>query len=526
LDYSAALKDVLRLSAPPKRPPLNKAFSDFELSSHLHKPLLRLVYLPLCLELCFLSVPDVPEHATCTFFVGGLMTMQEILSAILDEYRLKRSIQQGPKTASIQYIIRLPRSGEICRPDETLFAVLERCQLNGPPFHMEVTLSPQWLSKVGTVALGLTKSSPARANVRTAAWRPSSMFGLWSSPVSEEDGEGDVSATTVKPSPNGAMPTRSSPSTRLSTLFDNWMPAEGSPAAAASKRRTVSAPVPIADEVRPQSPPSLGLGITSEEVQDLAASHEDLDGRFEELIRELGIKESQQAAMRQLSDDRKRFLLQQQQSVQKNPPLRAQLTGPPAEASAFQNLKRFSLAAVGLETDSAASTYKGHSPASSISSMALSTITSPPPTASGWTSWFSAPNASKELQETPAWFVQQLQNAKHSPQALTKTLIGLRVRLATEQLGWIKDFVDTCAGVAAISELLKKNKSMEADDGLKLECVKCLRILLNTEVRVRITVMLAHAAIRSASHESWTTLNLLPTSPSASTPLLASYNLM
>ena len=64
--------------------------------------------------------------------------------------------------------------------------------------------------------------------------------------------------------------------------------------------------------------------------------------------------------------------------------------------------------------------------------------------------------------------------------------------MSTANLAWIEDFVTTESGMNVLSDLLsklvskggKRKKLSEVEDTVLLEVIKCLRALLNTEVRI------------------------------------------
>lgn len=73
---------------------------------------------------------------------------------------------------------------------------------------------------------------------------------------------------------------------------------------------------------------------------------------------------------------------------------------------------------------------------------------------------------------------------------LVKHLISLRVTLASAKLAWIQTFLDE-EGLQALEKLLQDETAkqpngslmLEMGDVVQMECVKCLRTLMNTEVR-------------------------------------------
>lgn len=276
---------------------------------------------------------------------------------------------------------------------------------------------------------------------------------------------------------------------------------------------------------------------------DLEAEDNDLEFQFEAMMNELGMKEAQRTAMRKLDEDRKRFLIAQQRQAAPgkmvHAPLRAVKTGISQRSSTIDHsarissvaldvshLKRFSLATLGWSAQTEA-TPRGermdplNSPAlseasslASSSAVSASAATESPPmpapllqTATGWTSWFSSGSPAKpaaasraqynglrvsEAQDTPAFYVSRMMAGKVSQTGLVKHLIALRVRLATAQVSWIQEFLDQ-KGLSAIESLLKQTTSLksgswkdasgELDEGISIECIRCLRVLLNIEVR-------------------------------------------
>jgi len=74
-----------------------------------------------------------------------------------------------------------------------------------------------------------------------------------------------------------------------------------------------------------------------------------------------------------------------------------------------------------------------------------------------------------------------------------KHLIALRVRLSTAKLSWTQDFLGPAKGLEALEALLGKialkkiNKGespTEEDRAVQSEILKCLRVLMNTDVSV------------------------------------------
>lgn len=346
------------------------------------------------------------------------------------------------------------------------------------------------------------------------------------------------------PSSRQALPSRGN--TRLSSLFDAWStpnhPAEvneskDSLKAPVGRNRIVSEPMAM-DDFRRAS--MLNLDAASLDTSKLDAAHadpEDIDLQFEHMMDQLGIKEGQRHAMRKMDDQRKRFLIQQQQQQKTGSAgqqVQTHKTGPARSTSSRQSsstytsptsaltgLKRFSLWSAGTDVSGAGADSRPQSPeeprspvmsdtASVLSFVSQDTeVNTPPPpllqTATGWSSWFSAGSPAKpslrslpdqagtsNALDTPSFYLTQIMNGKLPRPSLAKHLIALRVRLATAPLSWITDFLQK-SGLVALEKILRtltsKSSSVagrdsltELDASLQTETIRCLRIILNTEV--------------------------------------------
>lgn len=280
-----------------------------------------------------------------------------------------------------------------------------------PPYPVIFTISPSWLAKAGTVALGITpgpssSSAEGKAHIITRSdgkensWRPGSIFGgLWSSAEpaileklgdeeggeegEEEEGEGTIKGgggtEATGDEMGGPRPSRStgqqsqSTKARLSSLFTDWI----APEASAGASRIVLAPVALSDSghatrrlsrYAPRDRMSMIEVASQDEVEE---EEEDLDSALESLMvrlgrfagvwtaltakltqDELGMKPGARTAMRQMPVEGKRKLLATHRPTAS--PLRPSKTGPDPsnEVGALAGLKRFSLASVGWNVGS------------------------------------------------------------------------------------------------------------------------------------------------------------------------------
>jgi len=110
-----------------------------------------------------------------------------------------------------------------------------------------------------------------------------------------------------------------------------------------------------------------------------------------------------------------------------------------------------------------------------------------------WNSWWASSGgpADKAQKQTPKWYVDGLKDGRSGDMKLVKHLISLRVHLSTASLTWIEEFVQERKGIEVLGALLaglvgksgKRKALTEVESTVLFELVKCLRVLLNTEVR-------------------------------------------
>ena len=112
-----------------------------------------------------------------------------------------------------------------------------------------------------------------------------------------------------------------------------------------------------------------------------------------------------------------------------------------------------------------------------------------------WSSWWASSGggngmAAKETEKTPNWYATNIRNGRTTDTKLVKHLISLRVHLSTANLAWIEEFVTGCKGMESLGKLLaslvakdgKRKKLQAVEETVLLEVIKCIRVLLNTDV--------------------------------------------
>ena len=114
-----------------------------------------------------------------------------------------------------------------------------------------------------------------------------------------------------------------------------------------------------------------------------------------------------------------------------------------------------------------------------------------------WSSWWVSSGGEKTATQgrnaketkTPRWYVDRIKG-KTLDTKLVKNLISLRVHLSTARVFWVKEFVETEAGLDALGAILaglvgragKRKHLTDMESAVLLEIIKILRVLSNTEV--------------------------------------------
>jgi diaphanous 1 len=114
-----------------------------------------------------------------------------------------------------------------------------------------------------------------------------------------------------------------------------------------------------------------------------------------------------------------------------------------------------------------------------------------------WSSWWVSSGGEKTATQgkntkeakTPKWYVDRIKG-KTLDTKLVKNLISLRVHLSTARVFWVKEFVETEAGLDALGAILaslvgragKRKHLSDMEAAVLLEIIKILRVLSNTEV--------------------------------------------
>lgn len=146
----------------------------------------------------------------------------------------------------------------------------------------------------------------------------------------------------------------------------------------------------------------------------------------------------------------------------------------------------------------------------------------PQSTGSLWSSWWASSggdksstisnkNGNKETTKSAKWYIDGLRIGKTPDMKLVTHLITLRVHLSTAKLAFIQDFIGVEKGLASLGILLaglvgkggKRKVLSELEVTVLLEILKCLRVLLNTDVSILSFLLFLKTSHRSKFQIVW-----------------------
>ena len=104
MDESTRVSPLIQTTS--SDPSLERHFSSFALTSHLHSPVLRLVSLHplLSVVISFLRVPQIHDGFTWKCFFSRTATVADVSESILDALGLTRSLP-GPGGGPVLYVL-------------------------------------------------------------------------------------------------------------------------------------------------------------------------------------------------------------------------------------------------------------------------------------------------------------------------------------------------------------------------------------------------------------------------------------
>ncbi|KAG8831474.1 hypothetical protein FRC18_006477, partial [Serendipita sp. 400] len=254
LDRNDKISPLLNSSKPPS---LQRHFSAFPLSSHLHTPSIRLVSLHQLLRvtLTCLRVPDLEDDVDIEWFLARNVTAEEVVNGMIEEFGLTK-VMGGVGGGNIDYVLEeawVPKTGDPVTTrissDANVSHIVET-PLRPSPFPANMSarriirfcVPDEWYRRSKSRSLSLTPIDMGESSTE-------------SSSINEED---DESGGTEKQRPKlGMSAIPISPQTTGSGLmkrFSIWsVPPSSTALASVSSQPDIKQPEPESSPVVPQT---------------------------------------------------------------------------------------------------------------------------------------------------------------------------------------------------------------------------------------------------------------------------------
>lgn len=479
-------------------------FSTFPLTSHLHSPALRLVSLhsALSVSLSFARVPEIHDGFIWTVYYARSSVVEDVIHSVVKDLGLAKSLPMA-RGGSLEYIIQDGAS----RISSSLI-----------------------LSNLVQSSLANSRQKPTLQFCVPEEWylRPQALLSSSIHPSEDTlkrfekmQAEGDDAEGTAKQrkSPldalraNTSITRPASPDWRgsLTSLF-TWQqpaPSPSLPSSSSTKRMSVSDPVPVQQQTEESIVSATQSSILEDETLEIDRAE------FERCLDHMALKGDARDKMYLLPAAKKRQIIEQERAFHSTrdgkaprpsqsthstlgtsgggaflPRLVPQLTGDSGI------LKRFSMATWGTSTPappvmspdlnrSSGEFDKVAEMMQPLQAQATSNMFG-----NWWVSSGGEKNTETDSEISVKRYVDGLRSMKMDSR-LVKHLISLRVHLSTAKLPWIEDFIaedgiNAMGGALAslVSKGGKRTVLTDIESTVLLEILKCLRVLLNTEVNV------------------------------------------
>jgi diaphanous 1 len=235
------------VNATPPTSATQRHFSSFQLTSHLHTPVLRLVSLNalLMINLTFLRVPEIHDGYEYKFFISRTMTVDEVIERVMEELGLTTSLPI-PGGGTLEYVVEevwVDKNSEsmvyipkCCSTNRFCHTEFSRLPASSPIYDfIRFPCSPNPFSSSAKRLFRLCvpdewyRRSKSR-NMSTTSFETSesTLKRLGSLEESDEEDEDDGTAKLGEGPPN-AHPTETADwkgsfsQNRLTSLFDGWL---------------------------------------------------------------------------------------------------------------------------------------------------------------------------------------------------------------------------------------------------------------------------------------------------------------
>ncbi|CAK5262775.1 unnamed protein product [Mycena citricolor] len=512
LDPTTPVAPLVETTTSP-RPPMQRHFSSFPMTSHLHNPVLRLVSLhpALSVSFTFARVWEIHDTFLYKIFISRNTTVAEVIEAAVEELGLAKTLPI-PGGGNLDYVIEeVWEDGETKAtklPGSSIMYRIVRTPFTANPLSSSATRSfrlcvpDEWYRRSKSRSVSGASIEPSESTIRRLA-----SLQEQEEEDEGEDQEGTAKLTDTVVSPRSSSAEEPAPSNRLSMMFDGWL--RGGPS-----RDSVVVPTSAAENRKSiVSEPKLVPHFTGGGLNDADPAEEDQgfdEAAFEAMLDDLGLKGDKRTAMHNMAPERKRYLLGQSRQAKPKahatPPKAAgyaQSYGPSSAAALLPRLvpqltgdglmKRFSMTGWGAASPLSESGNFDPEPEVAPAAEEIAPLQAQS-TGGLWSSWWASSggdkgtSGSKETSKSAKWYVDGLRSSKPDVR-LVKHLISLRVHLSTAKLLWIQEFVGDEHGLDVLGTLLaglvakggKRRTLTEVETTVLHEVIKCLRVLLNTE---------------------------------------------
>ncbi|KAI9298202.1 FH2-domain-containing protein [Neoconidiobolus thromboides FSU 785] len=490
-----------------------------DLSQYLHKPCFKIVDTKLTIKLQIQKGTDNQDIIDMEFYIDEHMSFNNLIK-IVDESLSTRSGEVNLELAREISLIKINSEENketiIVNLEDTIYNLMTNLNLDIEnnillDYKFHYGLPENWYTKMGSMTSKLTKNLARPLSVYTffggnnnsekktaEATRhenlikrriasPSRMVRHMS--LSGKDSETGIDLSTITTWISGDVG-----KLRRQTDLDNnnnsmdW--ANTYPITRGLKQRER---LPTTEESEIQS--EIQEDVNQEQLE-LEDELNELDKAFLEVLDELNIKDAIREKMMEFPASKKLELIEQNEMVRKmKSPNSA--TSPPQPMSMTRPNSIVSINTINSNNNDNSSSAAQASLESILTTERPTTTTTTPAT-SGISNFIFGSLFSNNSNCVPGstdYYLKFLSSKNLSSNETFKLLQSLRIHLSTAAVTWVRSFLEDGTALLGIETLLMKYieknisivdqsnsiKIQDIDEDIHLECIRCLRVLLNTE---------------------------------------------
>ncbi|KAF7302007.1 Formin-like protein 6 [Mycena indigotica] len=463
----------------------DRQFSTYHLTSHMHKPALRLVSLhpSLSITFSFSRVPEIHDEFQYKIFISTNTTVGDVTSAVATELGLTKGL---PGSNNLEYVLeevwadgqtsdftRLPSSSLMYKIVELPFST--NTLTSGATRSFRLAVPEEWYRR--------SKSrSVSGASLESSTSTLKQFQSLYEEPEEDEDDEDDSDGegtaklkSTISPRADEVPAAQ-----KRFSLMSYWS-AQNSGPPSPDNRKSVSEPKLVPHFTGgPWKGPGLDSMVEEED--------EPFDQFAFDAFVEATVPEGRRAAMYSLPLEKRQQLLSQYRAAKpkSKSPMQSATVGPSSGAALARIIpqvtgdafRRFSLWGGPAEPEVVQATVE--KPVEELQPL------QPNITGGVFSSWWSGGGTGEASgRDQPGkWYVDKLRNRKVDSK-LAKLLIELNSHASSSEMQWVVEFIDE-NGMEVLDSLLaslvggKRRSLTQTEQNVVFNLVKCLRVLLNT----------------------------------------------